>query len=543
MGFYEKAYETLKELVAIPSISGTKYESEMAEKLYNIVTSIDYFKKNKENSGLEFIKDDPLQRSFLWALIEGKGTSKNTVVLHAHFDTVDTEDYGNLQDVAYNIEECTKRISELTTDKEALKDAESGKWIFGRGTADIKSGIAVYIELIRELSAKQDFNGNILMLLVPAEESNSEGTASAIPFLLELKERRNLDYLAAIVCECSIPENGNEDFKRLYFGSVGKIMPMFFCVGKETHAGEPFGGINPNSFVSEIERRLELNPDFCDTSEKQVSPPPALLKQMDLKNLYSVKTPLYAVSYYNMLILTKSAEQILMELKNLAIEAFVKVLIDNEDRRYRYAEMRGRSFHYSDAELCVMFYQELLIKARSRNKDFDEEILKCIETWKREKQDNQTIAINIVKETYERSGIKKPMIILSLIPPFYPHMHLKESGEREKALIQAVDEVIKYAKEKYGEKIIKEPYYMGISDLSYIGFDGNDDFDDFVSNIPGYGVNYCFHAGDLKKLNIPGIIFGGAGKDIHKNTERIDVDYSLKVLPELYKCLIYRLFK
>jgi len=543
MELKDKIYRTLKEITAVPSVSGTEGEKVMAEKLYSIISSMDYFVMNKGNCGLEAIEKDPLGRSFVWAMVSGKEESKDTVILTTHLDVVGTEGYGLLQSVAYDIEECTKRISELTFDEDAIKDAESGNWIFGRGTADIKSGIAIYMEIMRELSEKRDFKGNLLMLLVPGEESNSEGMISSIPFLLKLKEEKGCNFVGATVCESSIPKSENEDFKRLYLGSVGKIMPMFFCVGKETHAGEPFGGLNPNSFVSEIQRRLELNPDFCDISGKQTTPPPVSLKQTDLKKLYSVSTPMFAISYYNMLTLTRTAEQLSAELKDLAREAFVSVLINNEDKRYRFSEMSAEKFHYTEVEPCVMTYQELLAQVRNNHEDFDERIRGQIDVWKREKLDNQTIAINIVKETYEKYDDERPMIILSFIPPFYPHICLNESKEKDQRFIEAIDGMIKYAEESFSEKIVKEQYFMGISDMSYTGIDENQDLDSLSANIVGYGINYDLHLEALSKLDIPGIVFGGEGKDIHKNTERLNVHYSLEVLPELYKCLIYTLLK
>ncbi|MHC1720167.1 MAG: M20/M25/M40 family metallo-hydrolase [Clostridiaceae bacterium] len=543
MEIKDKIYRTLKEITAVPSVSGTEGEKVMADKLYDIISSMDYFRANKENCGLEAIDNDPLGRSFVWAMVSSGEGSKDTVILTTHLDVVGTEGYGHLQPVAYDIEECTARISELTFDDDAIKDAESGEWIFGRGSADIKSGIAIYMEIIRELSEKRDFKGNLLLLLVPGEESNSEGMISAIPFLLKLQEEKGCNFVGATVCESSIPKNKNEDFKRLYLGSVGKIMPMFFCAGKETHAGEPFGGLNPNSFVSEIQRRLELNPDFCDIAGKQTTPPPVSLKQTDLKKLYSVSTPMFAVSYYNLLTLTRTVEQLSNELKDLAREAFVSVLIDVEDKRQRFSEMSSEQFHYAEVESCVMSYQELLAQVRSNDENFDEWIKGRIEVWKREKLDNQTIAINIVKETYEKYDDERPMIILSYIPPFYPHICLKDSKAKDRRFIETIDKVIKYAEESFNEKIVKEQYFMGISDLSYTGIDENQDLDSLAANIVGYGINYDLYLEALSKLDIPGIVFGGEGKDIHKSTERLNVDYSLRVLPELYKHLIYSLLK
>lgn len=189
-------------------------------------------------------------------------------------------------------------------DQDSKKDLYSNEWIFGRGTADMKYGLALYIELIRELSKDRDFKGNILFLAVPGEESNSEGMLGAIPYLSKLKED-GYNFKSLFLSECCIPKYEGDDAKRIYIGSVGKIMPTFFCVGKATHVGNPFGGVNPNLLVSEINRLMEYNVELSDKYEKDITPPPVCLKQSDLKELYSVQNPVYAYSYYNLLTIQK----------------------------------------------------------------------------------------------------------------------------------------------------------------------------------------------------------------------------------------------
>jgi len=541
MALKDKIYETLKQLVAVPSISSTEGEKRAAEKIYEIIGGIPYFQANKGMHGFEIIEGDPVGRAFVWAVAEGAAEAADTVILTAHLDVVDIEGYGHLQSVAFDMEECTRRIGELDLDGEARRDLESGKWIFGRGTADIKSGIASFIEILRELAETRNFRGKVLFLAVPGEESNSEGMIAAIPFLLKLQKERGFNFVGALLSECSIPKNENEDFKRIYMGSVGKIMPMFFCAGKETHASEPFQGLNPISLVSEINRRLDGNVDFCDAAGGQMTPPPVALKQMDLKRLYSVQTPAYAVSYYNMMTLTKTISELTEDLENLAREAFVKVLMDSEEKRYTYAEMSGEAVHFADIEPCVMVYRSLLAKVTNGDKTFQRSLDEKIKGWKSENMDSQTIAINIVKETYESYAKKRPMVVISFIPPYYPHIQADASGEKGAALLRAVDGMVKYASDSYGEKIVKEQFFMGISDLSYTGISDDQDLDSLALNIIGYGSTYDLNLEALSMLDIPAVVFGGEGKDIHKNTERLNIEYSLEVVPELYKHIIHSL--
>lgn len=538
MKLQDKIYNTLKELVAVPSISGTENENIASDKIYDMLSNMNYFKQNKSDFGLGIVEGDNLKRKFVWAVVSGKEESKDTLILTGHFDVVGIEEFGALKSVAFDMEECTKRISELNLDKDALKDLKSGQWIFGRGTADMKCGIAINIELIREFSENRDFKGNLLFLAVPGEESNSEGMVASVPFLLKLHEEKGYDYCGAIISECSIPKNEDEKFKRLYMGSVGKIMPLFFCVGKETHVGEPMKGLNPNALVSEINRILEINPDFSDKVNNITTPPPMCLKQTDLKELYSVQSPLYAAAYYNVLTLSMSEEKLINDLKKLALEAFNNVLCNFQDKTQELEKICDEKFQCIHVEPCIMTYEELILEVKNKNKNFESYIKEKIKLWEKEKKDNQTIAINIVKETYEKYENKRPMIIVSFIPPYYPHKYLAEKDEKSKRFIDAINKTIQYADEKFNEKIIKEDFFMGISDLSYTGIEKNKDIVSLSSNIVGYGINYKLPLQDLSKLNIPGIVFGGEGKDFHKYSERLNIPYTLNVTPELYKYMI-----
>lgn len=543
MDLQDKIYSTLKQLVGVPSVSGTEGENLISQKIYNILSDMSYFKENNNKFGLGTIENDPLGRKYVWAIVSGKEESSDTIILTGHIDVVEVGEFGDLKPIAFDIEECTKRISELTTDPEALRDLKSGEWIFGRGTADMKSGIAIDIEMIREFSENRDFKGNLLFLGVPGEESNSEGMIASIPFLLKLQEEMKYNYVGAIVSECSIPKSEDEKFKRIYMGSVGKIMPLFFCVGKETHVGESFKGLNPNALVSEISRLLEGNPDYCDKVNSTTTPPPMSLKQTDLKELYSVQSPLLAAAYYNILTLSMSEEKLIGDLKELASKAFNNVLDGVKEKRENYIKMYSEEGQYIQVEPCVITYKELLSEVKSKDKNFENYIKEKVKLWKKEKKDNQTIAINIVKETYERYEHKRPMIIVSFIPPYYPHKYLHDTDEKSRKFIDVINKTIEYADEKFNEKIIKNDFFMAISDLSYTGIDEKLDLDCLSSNIVGYGITYDLPLESLSRLNIPGVVFGGEGKDFHKNTERLNVPYSLKIVPELYKHLINSLLK
>ncbi|MEL5864596.1 M20/M25/M40 family metallo-hydrolase [Clostridium cochlearium] len=543
MNIKDKIMNTLLELVSVPGIAGTKSEGLTAEKTLSILEDIPYFQQHRENLNLIKIKSDPLNRSFVSALFCSSKPSKKTIILTGHLDVVDIEDYGHLKELAFNPIELKKRIKELPLDKDAINDLESGDYIFGRGTADMKFGLALHIELLRELSLRDDFEGNILFLAVPGEESNSEGMLAAVPHLLELNKKYGYKYIGLFVSECCIPKEIGDETKRIYLGTAGKVMPLFLFVGKETHVYESFSGLNPNLLATELNRLLELNPDFCDINKGNITPPPTCLKQTDLKELYSVQTPLMAASYYNVLTLNLSIDELIEKLKNLCFQAFHNTLNIIEKSVNKFASISNRNSLREEFEPKVLTYEEVYKKVKETLGDkFDTYIQGKIEQWINENMDLQSIAINIMKETYLNYPDKSPAIIIGFAPPYYPDKHLMENKTDDMVLLKIIDNILEYAKDKFNTNIEKDHYYMALCDLSYTGITNKKGLNTIASNILGINKSYNLPVDELSQLDIPSIAFGGFGKDFHKFSERLNISYSFEVVPNLYEKAIYELF-
>src|SRR6185437_10405502 len=118
-----------------------------------------------------------------------------TVVLISHFDTVWTEEYGVLEPLAFHPEELTKKLLEHKEDlpEAARIDLESGKYLFGRGTMDMKMGLALHMQLI-EKAIIGKWPINLLLTTVPDEEVNSAGMRAAVTELVRLREEHGLVY-------------------------------------------------------------------------------------------------------------------------------------------------------------------------------------------------------------------------------------------------------------------------------------------------------------------------------------------------------------
>lgn len=541
MELKQRIMQTMLELVKVPGISGTESENLTAEKIYGILSEFEYFKKNSDNLNLIEIKDDPYKRCFVSALYKSKIPTNKTVILTGHFDVVGAEEFGHLKHLAFDPIELTKRINELELNDEAKKDLESKDYIFGRGTADMKFGIALYIELLRDICGEDNLSGNVLFLAVPSEESNSEGMLGAVSYLAEL-QNNGLEFISLFLSECSMPKH-DDKIKYIYLGSVGKIMPLFFFAGKETHVHEPFTGINVNLLASELNRLFELNSDFCDRIERDIVPPPTCLKQMDLKELYSVQTPLYAASYYNLMTLNLNADELIKKLKGLCEKALINAIEIVNKRRAEFEGLSDEKVNNRDLKYLVLTYEELLCEVKKiYGESFIDNLKEKVRNWQNEKMDNQNIAVNIVKETYEKYPNKVPTIVIAFSPPYYPDKRADLSDIRVKKLHNIIDEVIEIGKTKHGQIIEKQNYFTGICDLSYTGIKDEEKLNRISSNLLGLGLNYSLPIESLKKLNIPVANIGGLGKDFHKYTERLNISYSFDVIPELYKHIISKIF-
>ena len=146
---------------------------------------MDYFKQHPKNLIKVQIKENPFQRSYIIGLYLGNTKSNKTVILTGHYDVVGVEEFGHLKDIAFNPIEFTKRVSELYLNENAKEDLQTGDYIFGRGTADMKFGLSLDIEILRHFIEIGELEENILFLAVPGEESNSEGMLAALESLLQ----------------------------------------------------------------------------------------------------------------------------------------------------------------------------------------------------------------------------------------------------------------------------------------------------------------------------------------------------------------------
>lgn len=530
----KRMYEAMERMVKAPSISGTKEENGVTYVMEELLYEIPYFQEHKEHVMRVPVKEDPLGRDLIAAYLELNPDCPDTVILTGHHDVVDVDEYGPLQDVAFDVKTITQRIGELPMDEESRRDYESGQWYFGRGTADMKIGHALSIELLRHYAEEGGISANLLYVAVCGEETNSEGMLAAVDFFNEFGKEKNLKYKVMLLTECFMVDGAEEGVKYIQYGGSGKIMPMFFCVGHTTHGEEPFLGLDANLLNGEIFRKMHMNPEFCQQNHGVTTAPPAGLKMQDLKLNYSLSSSLYAASYYNIATIKLEPEALVKRLTELAEEAFVEVNAYLDKRADGFAKLAGKAPKTFRAEPCVRTFQQLYEAAKANYQgDFQEHLKEYTKMLMETNPELQDTGVKLVKHIYEMQEEKKPMIIVSILPPYYPDVNIDPTEPGTAAMLKAIEETIAYAKDHFGETLKTSEYY-GISDLCYTWLAEGMDFDTIFKNLAGMNLFYQFPAEALKEFKVPTLVLGAYGKDLHKYTERLDKDYNFRVLPELY---------
>lgn len=526
------------ELVKVPSVNGTKGEVDISNKIYDYIRSIDYFRKNENYVWQTELKNDKLGRKNVFAFLRGeKGESGKTVILHGHMDTVSVDDFGQLSEYAFDPMKLEKELRKIDLPDDVRNDLNSGKWMFGRGASDMKSGDAVHLVVLKELSKRvKDIRGNILFMSNPVEENEHTGVIQALDVLEDLRKKYNLEYSVAINNDYICPMYEGDTTKYIYTGTVGKLLPCFYVVGKETHVGQCFEGLNPDVLAGELIKEIDLNVELCDEYDGEYTLPPSVLKFKDLKRLYNVQTPFSAFTYFNYAVHNESPEETIEKLKKAAVRAFNRIVRRNDDRYRDYCEKVSQKYTPIDFQPKILTYSELYEDARKKfDGNLEKELIEYMESLLKVNMDLRIISLKIVEKVFKICEDKEPCIVLFFAAPYCPHNVLKNENCTESRVIEKIEESIRdMGKEGCMESFKIMKFFPSLSDSSYLKIDDNfEELDKLTFNFPGWGQVYEVPLKKIKKLNIPIVNYGCYGKDAHKWTERVYKPYSFEVLPKL----------
>lgn len=511
-----KILELLKKLVAIDSITGTTKEQKIEKFLDEHLHKMPYFQEHPELAGASAVPNDPYGRSVVYGLVLGK--SQKTVVFINHHDVVDISCYGELQDIACDIDKVTEAIKQKELDAEAQADFASGYWLGGRGSNDMKGGMAAQLVYLEEYAAQLD-GGSLLFVSVPDEESFSWGMRHGITLLKELQEKYDLEYR---LCVNSEPNRREERKQIVPTGSVGKLLPFVVIQGKSTHVSEYVHGLNPVGLLADLVAATEGNTALCESCEDQQTIAPVWMYMRDCKVNYDFSLPKRAAGYCSVQTFQKSPAEILELLGRQLQESF-------SERQQSFPEL---------PELPIIFYQDL--------QQYVERLV-YFPAW--QQQELETLQSKIstqgmsypdatllyVEDLLDLLQYQEPVAVLGFAPPYYPATNSKLMGKEyfrdiQTALNTVMD--VKY-----------EPYFLGVSDCSYCGLTTSDKPEDYSSNTPLWGDLYSFDVHALAELQIPFMLLGPWGKSLHELTERVNVQSLTEELPMAINAVVRAAWK
>lgn len=531
----EQLVDLLCKLVNIPSITGSDAEKILPDFVVNELRSLDYFQKHPDHLQKNPTGDG---RYFVTGLVKNQLPTKKTVILISHFDVVDVQDYGRWKEHAFDPKKLTEifQLHKEELPQQVKNDMETGNWLFGRGTMDMKCGLALHMSMI-EKACNGEFEGNILLVTVPDEEVNSIGMRAAVPILLELAEEYDLEYVTVLNGEPMFMRYPGDNNKYIYTGSIGKLLPGFLCYGKETHVGEPFAGLNANYMVSLLTEEIELNTDLCEIVEGETTPPPTNLIQYGIKKDYSVQIPHRAVTLFNLFLLEKKMDDVVQLLMEKAGNAAAKITKSYSLQAAEFAKYTP--FSPPRMNVSVLTYDELSQYAVTK---YGKESVESIHTsilQNRGEMDDREATIEMVDKLAILCKELAPMIIVFFAPPFYPAI----SSYKHPLITTVVQQIQTYGTAAHGIDFEKRNYFNGISDLSYAGLQyPAESMISLTANMPIWERGYTVPLRELELLNVPVLNIGPVGFDAHQWTERLDIDYAFDILKDILVDSITTLF-
>lgn len=512
--------EFFLELVSIQSDTGTLIEKEAGKKIFSIISEDPYFMEHKDLCGMEETGDF-LERPVVWALKRGK--SDKTIILYGHYDAVEIDSYGSLREYALNPIMLKEKLQSFgISDKEVLKHLDDDDWMFGRGTADMKAGVAINMHILLS-SCGSDVN--ILFTAVPDEENISAGCRSMMPLLSKLKRRFSLDYKVCLITEPQLVSDPTGKTFTIYAGGTGKILPIIIAKGKLAHCATNIEGLNSAHMIAEAVRDIDINPDLMSYDLGIYTSPPAVQIMKVLKNTYDVSLPEYSAACINVLFLgDKTPELIMRKIGEICEESF-KRIIEKYNKVFDIAKAKKLVEETARLSLKadVISMKQLEERVREVKGDkyelFMNEVSHAITKQAESGQITlQDASCTYMKTLLENAQIDSPLFVIGMAPPYYPAVSNVYVNKETSCIENAIRSTVMSA---MGMELNVMPYLPGMADISYMSCSDKDSQNRIMESLSVPKELYSIPFDDIAELNIPSYMIGPRCGGCHQLTERV----------------------
>ncbi len=522
--------ELLLELVGARGVTGTAGERDVARKILDLVREDPYFARHPDCCGA-WDGGDSLGRPVVWALKKGSG--RRTVVLTGHYDTVDTACYGVFEPYALAPYALRSALSAAPPEDEELRrDLADENWMFGRGCADMKAGLALNLNALYEYEPGEV---NVLFTAVSDEENLSAGARQAVGLYHLLRERFGLDYAVAVVSE---PVERAEGAPHpVINGSAGKILPVVVARGIPAHSASMLRGINSAHLIANVIRETEYDTAFLSQGGSLFTEPPAAQMVRDLKAGYDVSMPEYTAAAFNMTFFCGTDPVALMErlLENCrsAAEALImryEACLDDMERTGRIGPDRRKNF-----AVRVVTLEELEAEtyARSGFEDYRREAKARSARLVAGGGNLLAASVEYIRDIMAFAG-GGAMMVAGIAPPYYPAVN---NDFLQKDVAPIVRDAIR-SLEDQGIRAEREDYSQAMMDLSYMSCANPESARRVMGNMPLPASLYDMDIGGMAALEIPALVIGPARKEIHQLGERVYLPDVEQALPAVFRQII-----
>lgn len=492
------------QLCRISSRSGQQGEAEVVSALASYLERAD----GGSRLGIHLVASagDRLNRPNLVAHLPGSG--HEAVVLLGHVDTVGTHDYGTLRHLALDPRALTDRVAAGALGPEMAALARGGNWLFGRGVLDMKSGLAVATGVLLARAQSSAPGPHLLFAACADEEASSLGARTVGPWLGRYLTEKELR-LSGVIKTDFTASTAPGQRRRIYTGSVGKLLLGVSVFGVPSHAGEPEAGLDPNRLLAEITARLTYRPELADRApDGERAPLVVTLAQSDQKRHYDVQTALAAHGLYNLLQVHTAAgprlDQMIGE---------VRRLID------QLAEpLAGLSRGWP---VPVLSWPELWAEADPGDRASVRRLAGRLAN-----APGHTVGRRLVEHLIVRLG-RAPAVVVYLAAPEIRRVASEASLRGRLAGLSAEGQPIEVA-----------GHFPFISDLSFMVAPADQAGADADAHLPQLAGQRPPRR-DLPKGNV--ILAGPYGDGAHRRDERVERGFTFSVLPQLVDALVARL--
>ena len=240
----------------------------------------------------------------------------------------------------------------------------------------------------------------------------------------------------------------------------------------------------------------------------------------DDKKFYNVSVPLYTNLFLNTFFTnSNNALNILRSLGQICREAADEA-VEMYNKAYDFMKPDHPNPNHN---VRVMSLSELEDFNKANVSDYDSKKDAFVKGQIEKVNSGQSITqlatgFDIVQWEIEQSEITDPMVVYGLMAPYVPAVnnHYFDNFDRE-GMINAVADALA----PFDITLVEVPYFMGLSDNSYISdVDATDDIEALKSMVTPKEV-YTIPLKEAEYIALPSIIIGPWGKDYHTITERV----------------------